>query len=198
MEKRPISLIYLIFIIALICSYHIYYYFINQEKDIIVDNYINSEKKVSKINEEPENIVEKINNVKEEEIIGFLEIPKINLKKGFYNIDSPSNNVNKNITILNGSIMPNENNSIFILAAHSGNSYLSFFKDLDKLKIDDIVIIHYNNKKYYYSVNDIYEENKNGKININRNIHENILVLTTCSNNKNKQLIIVSKLIKTV
>ena len=91
--------------------------------------------------------------------------------------------------------MPSEDNGTFILAAHNGNSYLSFFKDLDKLKIDDIVIIHYNNKKYYYSVNDIYEENKNGKININKNIHENILVLTTCSNNKNKQLIIVSKLI---
>jgi LPXTG-site transpeptidase (sortase) family protein len=94
--------------------------------------------------------------------------------------------------VLEGSKMPNT----LFLAAHSGNSVISYFKKLDKLVIDDEVIIHYQNKKYYYQVSDIYEVEKTGFIDINKNIHENILVLTTCSKDDTKQLVVKAKLIK--
>ena len=195
MEKiRPISLFIAIFIIALVISYHIYYHFIDEINDKVVNNYIENEI----VEEISTNNVEKINiPEKKEKILGIIEISKINLKKGFYNINSKENNVNKNITILKGSEMPNIKGSTLILAAHSGDSYLSYFKDIDLLKLDDKIIIHYNNIKYNYLVNDIYELPKNGKITFNKNINENILVLTTCSKNKDKQLIVVSKLSST-
>lgn len=36
--------------------------------------------------------------------VGTLEIPKINLKKGFLNIDSPYNNVNRNVTVIKSAL----------------------------------------------------------------------------------------------
>ena len=59
------------------------------------------------------------------------------------------------------------------------------------LGIDFII---YKNKKYIYSVKNIWEENKNGYIHINRE-NEKQLILTTCSKTKkNKQLVINSTL----
>ena len=37
---------------------------------------------------------------------GVLEIPRIELKRGFYNIDSKYNNIEKNVTMVEGSSMP--------------------------------------------------------------------------------------------
>ena len=187
MEKRPFSIILIIFSLAVFCSYHIYYYVMNETNNNLVKNY--DIKEVKK-----ENIVQKVSNDKEE-YLAILEIPKLNLSKGFYNINSSNNNVNKNITLLKGSTMPNNSGSIIYLAAHSGTGYIAYFKDLNKLSIDDIINIRYQNKTYSYSINDIYETVKNGTITVNHNIHENYLVLTTCSKSKNQQLVITSKLI---
>ena len=93
--------------------------------------------------------------------VAVLEIPKINLKKGLYNYNSIYNDVDKNIEILDNSKMPNKENSILILASHSGNSSVSYFKNLDKLLNGDSVIVYYNNVKYYYRIIDIYLEKKN-------------------------------------
>ena len=51
--------------------------------------------------------------------LGVLEIPKINLKRGFLDINSKYNNVDYNITIINGSTYPDEVNNNLILAANS-------------------------------------------------------------------------------
>ena len=114
---------------------------------------------------------------------------------GFYNYQSSNNNVDKNITLLNNNL-PDSKNGLMVIAAHSGNSYLGFFKNLDKLVINDIVEIYYHNKIYYYIVDDIYEEDKDGSINYQKNNQDNVLILTTCSKKKDKQLIVVSKLWK--
>ncbi len=180
----------IIFFIALFISYHIYYHFVDNVNNELVKEYIEEEKIISTNN------VEKINNIVTDKIIGVLEIPKINLKKGFYDISSKENDVNKNITVLNGSSMPDTVNSSLYLAAHSGDSPISFFQNIDLLKINDQIIIHYQNKDYYYVVSDIYEINKTGYINVNKNIHDSILVLTTCSKNESKQLIVKAKIIK--
>ena len=125
--------------------------------------------------------------------IGVLEIPKIGLKKGFVDPFSIHNNIGENITILKPYMMPNKKNSTFILAAHSGNSNISFFKDLYKLSIRDTVYIYYNNKKYIYEVVKYYEEDKKGTITIKDNNNIKKLILTTCKS-FNKQLIYIAYL----
>ena len=177
MIKTGFIKFFLLLIIALFISYHIYYKY--DDVNIDESHIIYKEEKIST------NMVEKINNTKDQNI-GFIEIP------------SSENTVNKNVTIIKGSSMPNIKNSYLILAAHSGNSSLSYFKNLHLLEINDEVIIYYNNKRYYYSAFDIYEINKNGYINFNRNVHENILILTTCSKEESKQLVIRLKLINTI
>ena len=123
--------------------------------------------------------------------IGVLEIPKIGLKRGFVNPMSINNNINENITILKPVEMPNEDNSVFILAAHSGNSNVSFFKNLYKLNYNDDIYVYYNNHKYEYIVVKYYTENKNGNINIKDNTSNKKLVLTTCSG-FNRQIVYIA------
>lgn len=123
-----------------------------------------------------------------------LEIPKINLYKGIYNIGSKENNVDKNIELLKPCIMPNKNNSIILLASHNGNSKVSYFRNLYKLNLNDKVIIKYNQKKYVYQIVNIYDINKTGKAIIKRHNYNNILVLITCKGN-NKQTVFISSLI---
>ena len=145
-------------------------------------NKINYNKEVSSNNI----IIEKDNNY----IYAKLIIDKIGINKNLYEIDNPNNNIEKNITILKESIMPDKKNSIVFIAAHSGTGEIAFFEELDKLEENDEVILIYNNKKYIYKVLNIWEENKNGYINVNKE-KENQLILTTCSPHKeNYQLII--------
>ena len=119
--------------------------------------------------------------------VGVLEIPRINLKKGLFDINSKYNNVDKNIQVLSSDISNIETETI-ILAAHSGSGYKAFFKNLDKLVIGDIAHIYYNRNKYRYVVSKIYTEVKDGNIEISDN--SNLLVLTTCFG-KDKQLVVM-------
>lgn len=133
-------------------------------------------------------------NIKNESIeqpIGNISIEKIKLNKPLYNINSKRNNIEENITILENSIEPSNNNSIMFLAAHSGPDPIAYFDNLDKLSINDIITLTYKNKKYYYIIKDIWETNKDGNIEVIKE-SSNQLILTTCSKNNNKQLIINS------
>lgn len=138
-----------------------------------------------------------IEDTKQEDYIAVLEIPSINLKKGLYAIDSKNNNVNKNIEIIDSSDMPDITNGNFILAGHSGTGRIAFFDNLDKLIVDDIIIVYYKNIKYIYQINNIESIVKDGTIEIKREF-ESMITLTTCNQaNKNEQLgitgILVSK-----
>ena len=120
----------------------------------------------------------------------YLIIEKINFKQQFFNKYDENNTIDKHIEILNESIMPDENNSIVIIAAHSGEGEIAYFNDLIYLNIKDELILYYKNKYYKYTIIEIYEESKTGYINIDKNI-EDQLILTTCHPfKKNKQLII--------
>lgn len=132
-----------------------------------------------------------INN---EQYIGVLEIKKINLTRGFYSKNSRLNNVNKNIQILSSSDMPDIENGNVIIASHSGNSSISFFRNLPKLIVDDNAIIYYQGKTYTYKLVNNYEIEKNGTANIRRNINKNSLTLITCKHNSNKQLVYIFEL----
>ena len=100
------------------------------------------------------------------------------------------NTIEKHISILKESIFPNQENSIIFLAAHSGIGKIAYFEELDNLEPNDEVILILNNKKYTYIVKNSWEEKKNGYINVNKEI-KNQLILTTCSPTKeNYQLIV--------
>ena len=128
--------------------------------------------------------------LKEDDNIGNIKIDKINLENKLYDIDSNKNNVDLNVTILKESIEPTNDNSIMFIAAHSGYGDKAYFRNLDKLDINDEIILEYKNVKYKYIVIDKWEEKKDGDIEVNKT-KEKQLILTTCSTkDKNKQLVI--------
>ena len=127
-----------------------------------------------------------------------LKIPKINLEKELPEKNSILNNVDKNIQVIKESNMPNIEKGNLILASHSGNSDVSYFKNLDKIIIGDFVYIEYDNKLYEYKVANYYTVLKNGLVDIARNESKTTLTLITCVKNSNRQLIIICELYKTI
>ncbi len=123
--------------------------------------------------------------------IAVIEIPKINLKKGIYPKDSYLNSINNGIEILKEAEYPEIPNSNFILASHSGSSYISYFKDLDKISIEDEIFIFYKKIQYKYRVVNKYEVDKTGKASIIRNFDKRTLTLITCKKNYDKQIIFI-------
>lgn len=117
------------------------------------------------------------------DFIGTLEIPKLNLKRGFVSIGSKYNNINYNITIIQGSTMPDEENNNLIFAAHSGYCSICFFSELYKLKIGDKAYLDYKGKRYSYKIVNIYNVPKTGQVEIKRNPNTNVLTLITCTRN---------------
>lgn len=118
--------------------------------------------------------------------IAVLEIPKINLKQGIPYPNSKDNNVDRNIMITENSSLPDKENGLMVLASHSGNSAISYFKSLYKLAKGDTFKIHYNNNIYEYEINNIYEIQKNGTLNVKRDTSKNTVILITCTKNNNK------------
>lgn len=147
------------------------------------------------INNTIDKIQIKVRKIDDEEQIGSIFIDKLNINKPLYNINSNKNNIEENITILKESVPPTEDNSILIIAAHSGTGPIAFFKDLDKLNINDEIIINYNKNNYKYYVKDIWEEKKNGYIDVNKE-NKKQLVLTTCSPNNDGYQLIINCVIK--
>lgn len=159
--------------------------------------------KVIKQNEDNINIYDNndkvVNDNKtKEKYVGILEIKKIKLKRGFYSIDSNNNNVDKNIMVINSSDMPDVNLGNLILASHSGNSNISYFKNLDKLEIGDIASVYYLKNKYNFKLVNYYEVDKTGVIQIIKNNDINCLTLITCKKNTNKQLVFIFELEKVI
>ncbi len=125
-----------------------------------------------------------------EEPVGFIEIPKIHLRKNLYSKNSSLNNVNKNIEILDSSNMPDEDYGNFILAAHSGHSSIAYFHDLHKLNIGDEVKVNYNNHNYVYKVTKVYDVKKTGKIMIKRDKDKKTITMVTCIGSFKQRVVI--------
>lgn len=160
--------------------------FYENDQNLFYEN----EEKVEKQKEISTKNVDKIN------YIATIKIPKINLERGLVEPSSYLNNIKYNIQILKNSSMPDVEKTNLILAAHSGTARISFFKNLDKLKVDDEVFINYRNNIYTYKVVRVYDVNKNGKANLIYNKNRNNLILITCRYKTNKQIIVVCELVK--
>ena len=120
---------------------------------------------------------------------GYLIIPEVKIKLGFYNLDSKENNVNKNVMLIDSKI-----NNTYILAAHSGSGRLAYFNDLRYLDVDDDIYLMFHNEEKHYKVTNVRKVIKNGKISIKN--EENQIILTTCDQiKKGYQLIIEGSLI---
>lgn len=154
-----------------------------------------SNKKEEITNSNQQNNNNQNNDKPQEYYIGYLEIPKIKFKRGFVDIKSQDNNVDKNITIISGSKYPNVEKGNFIIAGHSGTGVHSYFKNLYKLNSKDEAYIYYKNVKYTYKIVNIYEQPKDGSIPIYRDYNKTTLTLITCTkNNKKTQTIYILEL----
>ena len=81
----------------------------------------------------------KISNKKENinNKFGTIIINKINLNAELFPIDSNENTIEKHVTILKDSTYPEKDNSLMIIAAHSGIGPIAYFQDLDTLELND-------------------------------------------------------------
>ena len=146
--------------------------------------------------EEIKEIKEEDNNYTYEEYLGIIDIPKIELYKGFYSKTSNLNNVKFNLYVLPSSNYPDVENGNLIIAGHSGNYNNSYFANLYKLEKEDTITIHYNNNKYIYQITNIYTEEKTGKVRIFRNKNKTTLTLITCTKDDDyHQTIYIAELI---
>ena len=126
-----------------------------------------------------------------------LEIPKINLKKEVYPNDIDKNHVDKNIQVIDGSSMPDVIGGNLILASHSGNSSIAYFKYLDVLNYNDEFYIYYKNTKYRYVIGDIYDVEKTGYVEIKRDKSKSAVTLITRKKTTNMQTVYIGYLIST-
>ena len=188
------------FILLLGISTIIYYFISNKQLDNLEDDalktfYIEEEKINNEVEQPKEPEKEEVKEHKKIEYIAVLKIPKINLERGLVVPNSYLNNVDYNIQILKNSAIPDQRFGNVILAAHSGNARISYFRNLDKLDINDNVSISYKGKIYSYKVVNIYDIEKNGKAQIIRNKNVSTLTLVTCRHNTNKQMIVICELV---
>ena len=167
------------------------------QNEILIKEEKSIEKYFKEVVPDKNNVVNVQRENKEKSVInyiGVIEIPAINLKRGLVDINDERNNIEYNIEILKESNFPDEKFGNFILASHSGNSNVSFFKNIYKLKLDDLIIIYYKNKIYNYKIYKKYEIEKNGKTTLELDNKNTYITLITCIPNTNKQLVILGKM----
>lgn len=163
---------------------------LNNQEEHAIEEFYSIEEIEEDIIEEPQKLEEMKEQVKIN-YIAVLKIPKINLERGLVDPNSYLNNVNYNLEILDESAMPDQKNGNVIIAGHSGNARISFFRNLNKLVIGDEVFIDYKNNTYKYKVVDIYDIEKTGTAEIIRNKNKSTLTLITCRHSTNKQIIVI-------
>ena len=186
----------LIFVGVVILSYN-YLNKLREElfSDMLISMYADQEVKTpTPKNVSGDKTVYKEKNINYGKYLGVLSIPKIGLKRGFYNLDSKYNSIEYNVTMVLGSTMPDQGGNL-ILMAHSGDAYISYFAYLYRLKIGDNAYITYNDKEYKYRLVNIYDVPKNGRVKIRRNYDKTTLTLITCTkDNSTKQTVYILEL----
>lgn len=115
--------------------------------------------------------------------VGVLEIPSINLKRGFYGSDNRYNDIQYNVAVVRGSSFPDVDKGNLILMAHSGNASISYFRYLYKLQIGDTAYVTFLGKKYTYKLVNAYDVPKVGQVTIIRDYDKTTLTLITCTHN---------------
>ena len=170
------NLVKIIGIICILISILIFSYKLYQK--IVRDNYTNTELNI--FYKQYDNQGNHI-RIEQPSYLLVLEIPSINLKEGVYNIGDYRNNISFNVSILPISILPNEKNSVLLLAAHSGTAANAYFKNLHKLNLGDKINIYYDGLSYQYEINNIYTKDKKDNFYLKK-YDKKTLILITCLN----------------
>ena len=189
-------------VIVLIGGFFLSYNYIQAKKIVAYDYMANAfydGTKVEIVEEEEQSKEQKEVALPEEvtnEYIGYLNIPKINLTKGFLDVRSTENDVEKNILVVAGSNYPDTKKGNLILAGHSGTGWKAFFNDLYKLTNGDVAYVTYKGKKYTYQIVNIYKQPKTGSISIYRDYEKTTLTLITCTNwDSTSQTVYIAELV---
>ena len=176
---------------------YLYDYCLDKVEDIKIQEFYNEQENID-VESEEETPTEEKETPTETKIdyVAVLKIPKINFEKGLCDKGTWCNNVNRNVQILDEASYPNIENGNFILAGHSGSGRTAYFRNVDKLKIDDEIDVINKVYEYKYKIVNIYDIYKTGNANIIRNKGKTTLNLITCRHNTNKQIIVISELIE--
>ena len=126
--------------------------------------------------------------------IAVLRIPKINFKRGLVDKDSKYNNIKYNIMIHKESDAPDKEGGNVILVAHSGTAGVSYFRNVDKLSLDDEIYLDYNSQTYSYKITNIYDIEKTGIAPIRKETTKSTITLITCRHNTNKQIVVIAEI----
>lgn len=188
--------------IGVIGGKYLYNYLQNKNEEKLIDIFYEEQEEITE-DTNTEEQVETPTETKQQSsskvnYIAVIKIPKIGLEKGLCEKGTYCNNVNRNIQILKESDYPDKEKGNVMLAGHSGNGRVSYFRKLDKLSQDDEVSIFYNGSEYKYKVVNQYDIEKNGTANIVRNAEKNTLTLITCRHNTNKQIVVICELVEKI
>ena len=196
---KKIGMILILVGISIIGFYLIYIKQLEKQENNNIDNYINDTSIVD-VNVSEEIIEENQEEVKQEKsnfeinYTAVLEIPKINLKRGVVDSTNNFSSINYAISVDKHSNYPNEQGN-FILYAHSGNSSIAYFKDLNKVNIDDSVYVYFNGIKYHYIIYKKYDIEKTGKTSVINSSNNKYITLITCNQNrKGYQTILIGRI----
>ncbi|EJT5925483.1 class C sortase [Clostridium perfringens] len=130
---------------------------INNVKDEEVDNLI---KNINKYNYDlfngtAENQLPEYLNIHEGDVLGYIEIPSINIKLPIY-YGTSVDILKKGVGVLEGTSLPvGGENTHSVLSAHTGLANQKLFTDIDKLKDGDVFYLHILKKDLAYKVNQI-------------------------------------------
>ena len=130
---------------------------INNVKDEEVDDLI---KNINKYNYDlfngtAENELPDYLNIHEGDVLGYIEIPSINIKLPIY-YGTSVDILKKGVGVLEGTSLPvGGENTHSVLSAHTGLANQKLFTDIDKLKDGDVFYLHILKKDLAYKVNQI-------------------------------------------
>ena len=130
---------------------------INNVKDEEVDDLI---KNINKYNYDlfngtAENQLPDYLNIHEGDVLGYIEIPSINIKLPIY-YGTSVDILKKGVGVLEGTSLPvGGENTHSVLSAHTGLANQKLFTDIDKLKDGDVFYLQILKKDLAYKVNQI-------------------------------------------
>ncbi|MCX0397483.1 class C sortase [Clostridium perfringens] len=130
---------------------------INNVKDEEVDDLI---KNINKYNYDlfngtAENQLPDCLNIHEGDVLGYIEIPSINIKLPIY-YGTSVDILKKGVGVLDGTSLPvGGKNTHSVLSAHTGLANQKLFTDIDKLKDGDVFYLHILKKDLAYKVDQI-------------------------------------------
>ncbi len=130
---------------------------INNVKDEEVDDLI---KNINKYNYDlfngtAENQLPEYLNIHQGDVLGYIEIPSINIKLPIY-YGTSVDILKKGVGVLEGTSLPvGGENTHSVLSAHTGLANQKLFTDIDKLKDGDVFYLHILKKDLAYKVNQI-------------------------------------------